>query len=142
MRIWLNHWFSTAYRLIENAKRDFIEIFPNKRVEFIGTNAKEDCVYKLMCNEFYVEPEGLNEEQYIGWCLGFCTTHKGFQIVKSDAKEQNQNKNKINDLIDCVDDDITENRTDNFILAENLPKGNRKIEVNLLIIDYLITIEK
>ena len=76
MRIWLNHWFSTAYRLIENAKRDFIEIFPDKRVEFIGTNAKEDCVYKLMCNEFYVEPEGLNEEQYIGWCLGFCTTHK------------------------------------------------------------------
>ena len=76
MRIWLNHWFSTAYRLIENAREDLAVRFPDKKIEFIGTNAKHDCVYKLVCDEFYVEPEGLSEEQYIGWCLGFCISHK------------------------------------------------------------------
>ena len=32
MRIWLNHWFSTAYRLIENARTDLARVFPNKKI--------------------------------------------------------------------------------------------------------------
>lgn len=72
MRIWLNHWFSTAYRLIENARVDLEKVFPNEKIEFIGTNERDTCVYKKVCEEFYPEPKGLNENEYIEWCLDFC----------------------------------------------------------------------
>ena len=74
MRIWFNHWFSTAYRIIEliekGAKQDNLE------VEFIGTNTNQYAVYKEVCDEFYQEPTIKNKDEYVEWCLEFCKEHK------------------------------------------------------------------
>lgn len=67
-RIWWNHWFSTAYRLIELMNKD-------KEYHIIGSNDKDWAVYQEVCDEFYVEPEYVREE-YLDYCLNFCKVHK------------------------------------------------------------------
>lgn len=68
--LWFNHWFSTAYRIIElikeGADKDSIP------VKIIGSNAKRDCVYSRVCDEFYLEPVFKDEDEYVNWCLSFC----------------------------------------------------------------------
>ena len=69
-RVWFNHWFSTAYRIIELMKdgRDDLEI--------IGSNTNRYAVYKDVCDEFYVEPEFDKSYEYVEWCLHFCEYHE------------------------------------------------------------------
>lgn len=66
MRIWFNHWFSTAYHFIDMLKPDNT---------IIASNERTTCVYKVNANEFYVEPVFNNENTYIDWCLDFCKQH-------------------------------------------------------------------
>lgn len=68
MRIWFNHWFSTAYDLIELIKKD------EKDVEIIGSNKRVNSIIRLVCDEWYQEPE--SNENYIEYCLNFCEEHK------------------------------------------------------------------
>lgn len=68
VKIWLNHWFSTAYNiinLIKTGEQDFY---------IIGSNDVEDAVYKIVCDEWYVEPI-LRDEEYAEYCLQFCKEH-------------------------------------------------------------------
>lgn len=67
MRIWINHWFSTAYY--------FVEMLKDYGYEVIGSNEKDTCVYKTNVDEFYLEPK-YNENTYIDYCLNFCINHK------------------------------------------------------------------
>ncbi|GAB6108631.1 ATP-grasp domain-containing protein [Fusibacter bizertensis] len=66
-RIWLNHWFSTSYNIINLIKddRDFY---------IIGSNENSNSVIKTVCDEWYTEPK-LNEKDYIEFCLDFCKSH-------------------------------------------------------------------
>lgn len=66
MRVWFNHWFSTAYYFIDSLKKEGFYV--------IATNKRESCVYKTNADEFYVEPDVENEE-YIAYCLDFCKSH-------------------------------------------------------------------
>lgn len=66
MRVWFNHWFSTAYYFIDSLKKGGFYV--------IATNKRENCVYKTNADEFYVEPDVENEE-YIAYCLDFCKSH-------------------------------------------------------------------
>lgn len=68
MRIWFNHWFSTAYHFIDMLK-------PNNTI--IASNERTTCVYRMNADEFYVEPTFKDENDYIDWCLNFC---KSFNI--------------------------------------------------------------
>jgi hypothetical protein len=70
VRVWLNHWFSTAYHIIELIKRD-----DDINFYVLGSNREENCVYRLVCDEWHVEPEYKSEEQYVGFCLDFCRAH-------------------------------------------------------------------
>ncbi|MDE7105393.1 MAG: ATP-grasp domain-containing protein [Ruminococcus sp.] len=70
MNIWFNHWFSTAYHLI-NLMRE-----TNENICIIGTNSNKDCVYKLVCDEWYNEPQATDINSYVEKCLDFCTEHK------------------------------------------------------------------
>lgn len=67
MNIWFNHWFSTAYHII-NLMRS-----ADENIRIIGTNSNPDCVYKLVCDEWYGEP---SEDDYVTNCLDFCKEHK------------------------------------------------------------------
>lgn len=73
MKIWFNHWFSTAYRIIElikdGAKQDNLEVM------FIGTNTNKYAVYREVCDEFLEEPTFKDKDDYVDWCLEFCKEH-------------------------------------------------------------------
>ncbi|MBO5103948.1 MAG: ATP-grasp domain-containing protein [Ruminococcus sp.] len=67
MNIWFNHWFSTAYHII-NYMRE-----ADENIRIIGTNSNADCVYRLVCDEWYKEP---SDDNYIEKCIDFCRKHK------------------------------------------------------------------
>ena len=67
-RVWLNHWFSTAYNIINliNADNNFV---------IIGTNESISSPIKSVCNEWYTERK-LDDNSYIEFCLDFCKKNK------------------------------------------------------------------
>lgn len=67
IRVWFNHWFSTAYYIIKMLKDtgDYC---------IIGTNENEFASYKIVCDEWYNEPV-LKDDEYVDFCLGFCKEH-------------------------------------------------------------------
>ena len=71
VRIWFNHWFSTAYNFIEDMRK----LDEKQQFYFIGSNQRELCVYKLVCDEFYIEP-ALDGLEYVQWCIDFCKEHR------------------------------------------------------------------
>ena len=66
MRVWFNHWFSTAYHLI-NLIRD-----GNPDFRFVGSNKNDFAIYKRACDEWFREPEKISETDYVDWCVYFC----------------------------------------------------------------------
>ncbi len=70
-KIWFNHWFSTAYHLINLIK----DAAPNEFI-FVGTNKNAQAIYKQVCDEWYIEPAELDAENYIDYCLNFCRQHE------------------------------------------------------------------
>ncbi len=69
IRVWFNHWFSTAYRLIELMKDD-----KEEEIHIIGTNLQLDSVIQKVCDEWY-EDSPLTGDEYISFCLDFCKKH-------------------------------------------------------------------
>ncbi len=69
LRIWFNHWFRTAYSLIELMKNGYDE-----QVCIIGSHSAENSPIRLMCDEWYAE-EYLDEKEYVDFCLDFCKAH-------------------------------------------------------------------
>lgn len=69
IRVWFNHWFSTAYRLIELMKED-----EEEEIRIIGTNLQLDSVIRKVCDEWY-EDSPTSGDEYIEFCLKFCREH-------------------------------------------------------------------
>lgn len=67
MRIWFNHWFSTAYHLI-----DFMRKGSSENLTFIGSSRNEKSVFILNTDEQYREPAIEDAKQYIDFCVEFC----------------------------------------------------------------------
>lgn len=67
-RIWMNHWFSTAYSIIKLIR----DAVPD--IEIIGSNERPYSPIMNVCDEWYQEPE-LKGEQYVSYCLDFCREH-------------------------------------------------------------------
>lgn len=67
-RIWLNHWFSTAYNIINLIRED------NHDFQIIGSNENVESAIKTVCDEWYQEPV-LRGEEYVDFCLEFCKEH-------------------------------------------------------------------
>lgn len=67
-RIWLNHWFSTAYNIINMIKE-------NEDFCVIGTNEHLQSPIMTVCDEWYQEPV-LKGKEYVDFCLEFCKKHE------------------------------------------------------------------
>lgn len=67
MRIWFNHWFSTAYHLI-----NLIKLGDPEKFSFVGSGTNPLAVYLEACDEKYSEPNDISEKDYVDFCLGFC----------------------------------------------------------------------
>lgn len=70
MRIWFNHWFSTAYHLINMIKAD-----TNNEFHIIGTSTNSSAIYKMTCDEWYSEEKDISASDYIDFCVEFCKEH-------------------------------------------------------------------
>ena len=70
MKIWFNHWFSTAYHLI-NMIRDGLE----EPCWVIGSGTNDVSVFRTACDEWHSEPTGISDEDYAQFCVDFCKQH-------------------------------------------------------------------
>lgn len=70
MRVWFNHWFSTAYHLIRMMRDGFGE-----PLTFVGSGSNAAAVYRQACDEWYPEQE-LPGPAYVDFCLNFCREHR------------------------------------------------------------------
>ncbi len=70
-RVWFNHWFSSAYHIINLLKED-------DKINFIiiGSNTDNNCVYRHVCNEWSLEPIIENDSEYVEFCIDFCKKNK------------------------------------------------------------------
>jgi len=70
INVWFNHWFSTAYHIINMIKDD-------RNIEFyiVGTNQNIESVVKVVCDHWEKEPAQLDGNEYIDYCLEFCKKH-------------------------------------------------------------------
>ena len=68
VRIWFNHWFSTAYHIINLMRENEPDFY------VIGTNENPYAVYRACCDEFYPEPR-LRGDAYVEYALDFCREH-------------------------------------------------------------------
>lgn len=68
VKIWMNHWFSTARNIIELMREN------NPDLHVTGSNENEYSVIKSVCDEWYQEPT-LKDEKYVDFCLDFCKEH-------------------------------------------------------------------
>ena len=68
VRIWMNHWFSTAYNIVNLIKQDDPEFF------VIGSNENVSSPIRTVCDEWYHEPT-LKDDTYVDYCVEFCREH-------------------------------------------------------------------
>lgn len=67
-RVWLNHWFSTAYFIISMMRQS------NPDFTFIGSNENKESPIMMVCDEWYQEPV-LKGKEYVDFCVDFCKAH-------------------------------------------------------------------
>ncbi len=70
VNIWMNHWFSTAYNIIDLIKKDEALDF-----NIIGTNENDVSVLMCACDEWYSEPDKVSDSEYVDFCIDFCEKH-------------------------------------------------------------------
>lgn len=69
-RVWFNHWFSTAYHLINMMREGDPEDFT-----FIGSNYHSTCIYRQTCDEWFTEEENISPDDYVDFAAQFCREH-------------------------------------------------------------------
>lgn len=113
VRVWFNHWFSTSYHIINLMKKSgYFDVY------VIGSNENDTAVYRNACDEWYTEPHGLDDGQYVDFCLRFCAEHeidvfvpkkKMLPVLKNRAKFA-ENGVKIFGEENCAAAEWTENK--------------------------------
>lgn len=68
-RVWMNHWFSTAYSILGLIRQSDPDLF------LIGSSANRLSPIQTVCDAWYQEPVLKDEEDYAAYCLDFCREH-------------------------------------------------------------------
>lgn len=87
--IWFNHWFSTAYHII-----NLMRSGTKRELHVIGSNRNAEAVIQLACDEWYTEPSVMSDEEYLRYCLDFCREHsvevfaprRGMAVISRNAR--------------------------------------------------------
>ena len=75
MRVWFNHWFSAVYHIISMMREGEPEH------TYIGSSENAYAVYKEVCDEFYVEPGGLDENAYVDYLTAIALCKSRFEAA-------------------------------------------------------------
>ncbi len=70
INIWFNHWFTTAYHLINLIKKNHPDFY------LFGTSTNPMAMYQFACDTFLPEPDNISETEYLDFCLKFCQEHE------------------------------------------------------------------
>lgn len=70
IRVWFNHWFSTAYGIIELMKKD-----SRKDIYVVGSSRQMNSVIQKVCDEWYHDSDSGGDE-YVEFALNFCREHR------------------------------------------------------------------
>lgn len=124
MRIWFNHWFSTAYHLINLMRKGYGEA-----ITVVGSGSNAKAVYRQACDEWYPEQE-LPDEEYATFCINFCREHdidvfaprRGMVVIAKHAASFEQLGTKLllekdGSMVALLDDKIQTYR----FFAERMP---------------------
>ncbi len=129
MVIWFNHWFSTAYHIVNLMREGYPE-----PLHVIGSNRLSDSVMLLACDEKYTEPDKISDSEYLSYCLDFCKEHnvsvfvprRGMGIISENKALFDEIGVKL--LLDCGEWTgvfrnklMTYQRLEN-IISENIPE--------------------
>ncbi len=91
-RIWMNHWFSTAWNIIDLMRQG------NPDIYIIGSNENEHSVIKTACDEWYREPV-LDDDEYVRFCLDFCREHDiGFFLPRRGMVKISEYKDRFEEI--------------------------------------------
>ena len=91
-RVWLNHWFSTAYFIIGLMREE------NPDFTFIGSNENPESPIMKVCDEWYQEPE-MKSKDYVDFCLEFCREHSvDVFMPRRGMVEISRNKDRFTEL--------------------------------------------
>ncbi len=67
VRVWFNHWFSTAYNIMELMRE-------GGDICVVGSSRNPYAVLQGACDEWYAEPD-ISGREYVDFCLSFCKEH-------------------------------------------------------------------
>lgn len=68
IRVWLNHWFSTAYNIVQLLKEGKSDLL------VVGSHPDQHSPIEAVCDEWHCEPH-LKGDEYAQYCFEFCLTH-------------------------------------------------------------------
>lgn len=68
IKVWLNHWFSTAYCIVRLLKKG------NPDVYVVGSHKDQHSSIEIVCDEWHREPD-MTGDEYVAFCLEFCIKH-------------------------------------------------------------------
>lgn len=92
IRIWMNHWFNTAYNIVNLIKQD------NPDFYVIGSNEVFGSPIRTVCDEWYHE-SAMKADEYVDFCLNFCQTHKiDIFIPRRGMLEISKNKQRFEEI--------------------------------------------
>ena len=69
LRIWFNHWFRTAYSLVELMKSE-----QDEPLYIIGSHTLDYSPIRCVCDEWYNE-KLVPDDEYVDFCVDFCKEH-------------------------------------------------------------------
>ena len=93
IRIWFNHWFSTAYGIIELMKKD-----RNEDICIIGSNKNINSVIQKVCDEWFLDSPA-SGIKYIEFALDFCKEHKiDVFVPRRNMIEISKSKNRFEEI--------------------------------------------
>lgn len=69
-RLWLGHWFSTAYHFVQEVRHNA----DGRAFEIFGTSTNPRSVVLQACDHAGLEPEA-NDPHFVEFCLDYCQRH-------------------------------------------------------------------
>ena len=70
-RVWFNKCFSSVHGVFRQLRAGW-----GPSLTLIGSHTQQDFGPLTECDIVEVEPSGITEDQYVAWCLDFCTRHR------------------------------------------------------------------
>lgn len=81
-RVWFNKCFSSVHGVLQQLRDDW-----GRNLFLIGSHTERDFGPLSACDLAEIEPTGQTEDEYVDWCIEFCTRHRVDVFVPGRRRE-------------------------------------------------------